>query len=141
MILAGAVIVAGMALAASALLPWVGVTAEIGLLNADLTRAIRGVDDATGWFVLCSGLVAMLLGILGLARSWLFTGLAILPGAVAALALAMFLTNPQHLANELSFHIPGIVDVHPTIQYGWFLGLVSSITMALLSATALVRRR
>jgi hypothetical protein len=139
--LAIAVIVSGVALSISPLLPWAGVTAEISILNADFTRAVRGIDDGTGWFVVGAGLVATLLGLLGLLRHWLFTGLAILPGAVAALALAMFLTDPRDLADQLTIRIPGVVDVHPAIQYGWFTALAASVLIALLSAAALIRRR
>lgn len=141
LMLAIAVIVSGGALAFSALLPWVGVTAEISILNADVTRAVRGIDDGTGWCVFGAGLVAISLGVLGLVRNWLFTGLAIVPGAVAALALAMFLRDPRGLADQLTFRIPGVVDVHPAIQYGWFAALVSSVALAILSAIALIRRR
>ncbi|GAA0356103.1 hypothetical protein GCM10009530_01540 [Microbispora corallina] len=140
-LLAVGVIVTGLALAVTALLPWAGVTAEVSVLDAELTRAVRGVDAGSGWFVMGAGIAAMLLGVLGAVRNWLFTGFAILPGAVAAFALAMFLTDPQDLAGRLAFRIPGVVSVHPSIQYGWFAGLLSSIAVAVLAAAAFLRRR
>ncbi|MGI5491606.1 hypothetical protein [Microtetraspora malaysiensis] len=136
-----AVIVTGLALAVTAVLPWAGVTAEFGPVGTELTRAIRGVDRAPGWFVLGAGIAATLLGVLGMTRSRLFTGFAILPGAVAAFALAMFLTDPQEWVERLSFRIPGLVDVHPTVQYGWFAALIASVVVAALAAAALLRRR
>lgn len=134
------VFVAGFALALTALLPWAGLTAEIGIIDASLTRAVRGVDAGSGWFVLGAGITAMLLGVLGAMRSWLFTGLAILPGAVAAFALAMFLADPRDLVSRLDFQV-GLLRVHPTIQYGWFAGLLASVALAVLAAVALLRRR
>lgn len=141
LLLAIGVIVAGLALAVAALLPWAGVTAEFGALNTELTHAVRGVDDGSGWFVAGAGVISMLLGVLGVVRSWLFTGFAILPGAVAAFSLAMFLTDPQGLADRLDFRIPGLVDVHPSIQYGWFAALLASVLVAAFAAAALLRRR
>ncbi|MEU7884840.1 hypothetical protein AB0B54_05020 [Microbispora bryophytorum] len=135
------VFVAGFALAVTALLPWAGLTAEFGILDASLTHAVRGVDAGAGWFVLGAGITAMLLGVLGAARSWLFTGLAILPGAVAAFALAMFLADPRDLVGRLDFQVSGLLRVHPTIQYGWFAGLLASVALAVLAAAALLRRR
>lgn len=134
------VFVAGFALAVTALLPWAGLTAEFGILDASFTHAVRGVDAGPGWFVLGAGITAMLLGVLG-ARRWLFTGLAILPGAVAAFALALFLANPRDLVNRLDFQVSGLLRVHPTIQYGWFAGLLASVALAVLAAAALLRRR
>jgi hypothetical protein len=124
-LLALGVVVTGLALAVTALLPWVGVTAQFSVLDAEISRAVRGVDAGSGWCVLGAGIAAMLLGVLGATRNWLFTGLAILPGAVAAFALAMFLTDPQDLA----------------IQYGWFAGLLSSVVVAVLATAAFLRRR
>jgi hypothetical protein len=141
LVLAVSVIIAGLALAGTGLLPWAGVTAEIGLFDADITRAVRGIDDGTGWLVIGAGLLASLLGLLGLTRHWLFTGFAILPGAFAALSLAMFLSDPQNLAGRLNFSIPGLMDVHPTILYGWFTALAASIAVAVLAAASLIRRR
>ncbi|MCC5580664.1 hypothetical protein IMZ11_34105 [Microtetraspora sp. AC03309] len=135
-----AVIVTGLVLAVTAILPWAGVTAEFGLMGTEFTHAIRGIDRGSGWFVLGAGIAATLLGVVGMTRGRLFTGFAILPGAVAALALAMFLTDPQDWGDRLSFRIPGLVDVHPTIQYGWFAALLASVLVAALSATALIRR-
>ncbi|MEW9531573.1 hypothetical protein [Microbispora sp. NPDC049125] len=140
-LLALGVVVTGLALAVTALLPWAGVTAQFSVLDAEISRAVRGVDAGSGWYVLGAGIAAMLLGVLGATRSWLFTGLAILPGAVAAFALAMFLTDPQDLANRLDFRIPGLLSVHPTIQYGWFAGLLSSVAVAVLATAAFLRRR
>ncbi|MGW5259756.1 hypothetical protein ACWEQG_02195 [Microbispora sp. NPDC004025] len=138
---AAGVFVAGFALAVTALLPWAGLTAEFGVLDASLTRAVRGVDAGPGWFVLGAGITAMLLGVLGAARNWLFTGLAILPGAVAAFALAMFLADPRDLVGRLDFQVAGLLRVHPTIQYGWFAALLASVALAVLAAAALLRRR
>ncbi|WP_285704263.1 hypothetical protein [Microtetraspora sp. NBRC 16547] len=135
-----AVIVIGLALAVTAILPWAGVTAEFGLVGTELTHSIRGIDKGPGWFVLGAGIAATLLGVLGVTRSRLFTGFAILPAAVAALALAVFLSDPQNWDDRLTFRIPGLVDVHPTIQYGWFAALLASIVVAALSAAALIRR-
>ncbi|WP_214108933.1 hypothetical protein [Acrocarpospora catenulata] len=135
------VVLAGLVLALTGLLPWAGLTAEVGFLGADITHAVHGTDDGSGWFVVASGLVAAALGVLGLTRGWLVTGLAILPGAVAAFSLAMFLTDPSDLANRLSFRIAGVLDVHPTVLYGWFAALLASILVAGFAATALVRRR
>ncbi|WP_157530200.1 hypothetical protein [Microtetraspora niveoalba] len=140
-LLSTAVVVAGLALAVTAVLPWAGLTAEFGLTGTELTQAIRGIDKGPGWFVLGAGLAATLLGVLGVTRSRLFTGFAILPGAVAALALAMFLTDPQDWGRRLSFRVPGLVDVHPTVEYGWFAALIASIVVAALSAATLLRAR
>ncbi len=138
---AAGVVAAGFALAVTALLPWAGLTAEFGILDASLTHAVRGVDAGSGWFVLGAGITAMVLGVLGAARSWLFTGLAILPGAVAAFALAMFLADPHDLVGRLDFQVSGLLRVHPTIQYGWFAGLLASVALAVLASAALLRRR
>jgi hypothetical protein len=140
-LLAVGVIVTGLALAVTALLPWAGMTAEITVLDAQLTHAVRGVDAGSGWFVMGAGIAAMLLGVFGAVRHWLFTGFAILPGAVAAFALAMFLTDPQDLADRLDLRIAGIISVHPTVQYGWFAGLLASIAVAVLATAAFLRRR
>jgi hypothetical protein len=135
------VVVAGLALAVTGVLPWAGLTAEIGLLHTDFTYAVHGTEDGAGWFVVASGLAASTLGILGMSRGWLFTGLAILPGAVAAFSLAMFLTDPRTLADRLSIGISGVLNVHPTILYGWFAALLASIVVAGFACAALVRRR
>ncbi|MBP2702680.1 hypothetical protein JOL79_02555 [Microbispora sp. RL4-1S] len=141
LLLALGVIVTGLALAVTALLPWAGVTARLTVLDAEITRAVRGVDRGPGWFVMGAGLVATLLGVLGVIRSWLFTGLAILPGAVAAFALAMFLTDPKDLADRLDLRVPGLLSIEPAVQYGWFAGLLASVAVAVLAAAALLRRR
>lgn len=138
---AAGVVVAGFALAVAALLPWAGLTAEFGVLDASFTHSVRGVDGGCGWAVLGAGIVAMLLGVLGATRSWLFTGLAILPGAVAAFALAMFLADPRDLVSRLDFRIAGLLRVHPAIQYGWFAALLASVALAVLAGAALLRRR
>jgi hypothetical protein len=141
LLLAIGVIVAGLALAATALLPWAGVTARFSVLDTEVNHVVRGVGDGAGWAVMVAGLIAMLLGVLGVVRSWLFTGFAILPGAVAAFSLAMFLMDPQDLADRLNFRVPGLIDVHPTIEYGWFAGLLASVVVAVLAAASLIRRR
>ncbi|GAA0400919.1 hypothetical protein Acor_39110 [Acrocarpospora corrugata] len=136
------VVLAGLALAVTGVLPWAGLTAEIDLLHTEFTHAMHGTEDGAGWFVVASGLTASALGIVGLAKmakGWLFTGLAILPGAVAAFSLAMFLTDPRSLADRLSFGIAGVLEVHPTILYGWFAALLASIVVAGFAATALIR--
>ncbi|MFC0861261.1 hypothetical protein ACFHYQ_03010 [Sphaerimonospora cavernae] len=137
---AAGVTVTGLAMAVTALLPWAGVTAKTALLDAELTHSVRGVDYGAGWFVMGAGIAAMLLGLLGLRRDRLYAGFAILPGAVAAFALAMFLTDPRELADRLDFRIPGLLDVHPAIQYGWFAALLTSIVVAALAATAFLRQ-
>ncbi len=137
---AAGVIAAGFVLAVAALLPWAGLTAEFGVIDASLT-AVRGVDEGPGWVVLGAGIAAMLLGVLGAMRNWLFTGLAILPGAVAAFALAMFLADPRDLVSRLDFQVSGLLRVHPTVQYGWFAGLLASVALAVLACAALLRRR
>jgi hypothetical protein len=141
LLLATGVTVVGLLLSVTALLPWAGVTAQFGVLDTELSHVVRGVDDGAGWLVMAAGVVAMLLGVLGIARNWLFTGFAILPGAVAAFAMAMFLMDPQGLADQLNFRVAGLIDVHPTIEYGWFAGLIASIVMAVLAAASLIRRR
>ncbi|GIH28077.1 hypothetical protein Aph01nite_63870 [Acrocarpospora phusangensis] len=135
------VVVAGLALAVTGVLPWAGMTAEIDLFHTSFTHAVHGTEDGAGWFVVASGLAASTLGIIGMAKGWLFTGLAILPGAVAAFSLAMFLTDPRGLADRLSFGVSGVLQVHPTILYGWFAALLASIVVAGFAAAALIRRR
>ncbi|WP_152990725.1 hypothetical protein [Sphaerimonospora mesophila] len=134
------VTVTGLALAGTALLPWAGVTARTAVLGAELTRSIRGVDYGAGWFVLGAGITAMLLGMLGMRRDRLFAGFAILPGAVAAFALAMFLTDPRELADRLGLRFPGPFAVSPAIQYGWFAALLASIAVAVLAIAAFPRQ-
>ncbi len=134
-----AVVIAGLGLAMTGVLPWFGISATFGVVNADLT-AVHGTEDAAGWWVMGSGVVAAVLGALGISRNRIVTGLAILPGAVAAFALAMFLTRP-HGFDRLSMAIPGLVSVEPTIMYGWFAGLGASVVVAALACLALVGRR
>ena len=110
------------------------------MLDAELTRSIHGVDYAAGWFVVGAGMTAMLLGLLGLVRTRMYAGFAILPGAVAAFALATFLADPRELAARLDFRVPGLLEVHPTIRYGWFAGLLASIAVAALATAVLLRR-
>jgi hypothetical protein len=140
-LLAIGVVVTGLVLASTSLLPWAGVTARFGVVDTELSHVVRGVDYGAGWFVMFAGLSAALLGVLGLVRSRLFAGFAILPGAVAAFALSMFLTDPQGLADRLNFRMAGLIDVHPTIEIGWFGGLLASVAMAVLAAAALLRHR
>ncbi|WP_030450733.1 hypothetical protein [Herbidospora cretacea] len=134
-----AVVAAGLALAVTGVLPWAGISATFGVVNADLT-SVHGTEDGAGWWVMGSGVVAAGLGALGISRSRLVTGLAILPGAVAAFSLAMFLTRP-HGFDRLTMAIPGLVRVEPVILYGWWAGLGASVVLAALACLALMRRR
>ncbi|WP_061294488.1 hypothetical protein [Herbidospora cretacea] len=132
-------VVAGLALAVTGVLPWAGISATFGVINADLTT-VHGTEDWAGWWVVGSGLAAAGLGALGISRSRLITGMAILPGAIAAFSLAMFLTRPPGF-DRLTMAIPGLVRVEPTIFYGWFAGLGASMVVAALACLALAGRR
>ncbi|GAB1817007.1 hypothetical protein HerbRD11066_01710 [Herbidospora sp. RD11066] len=132
-------VVAGLALAMTGVLPWAGVSATIGVVNADLTT-VHGIEDGAGWWVMGAGVAAAGLGALGIKRSRLITGMAILPGAIAAFSLAMFLTRPPGF-DRLTMAIPGLVRVEPTISFGWFAGLGASVVVASLACLALAGRK
>jgi hypothetical protein len=134
------VILAGAGLAVSPLLPWAGLRADMPVLGRGIGTSVIGFDDAAGWFVCAAGLLAAALGVAGVTRGRAFTAFAVVPGAAATLALAVFINRPERLL-DLSVTIAGLVRVHPRIEYGWFVGLGASVLISLLAAITLFRRR
>jgi hypothetical protein len=138
--LAAGVVLMGAALAVSPLLPWAGISADVPLIGQNFGTSLHGYEDAAGWFVMAAGVLAAVLGVAGITRGRAFTGFAIVPGAAATLAMAIFLGAPRTQA-DFSLSIPGLVEVHPQVEYGWFAGIGASILITVLAAGTLFRRR
>ncbi|GIH77541.1 hypothetical protein [Planobispora longispora] len=140
-----ALVAAGALLVVAAFLPWAGFKADIVFVGS-VSERIRGVDDWSGVLALISGVVATALGamaatgVAGAANGRRLTALATLPGAITALILMIFLSDPQGRAENASIDIGGLVKVQPTVEYGWFVALAAALAVAALGITALVRR-
>ncbi|TMR10840.1 hypothetical protein ETD86_37900 [Nonomuraea turkmeniaca] len=134
-----AVSAAGALLVFCAVLPWAGLEAKIGLIGGGVSADVRGIDDAFGVYALVAGLVALACGLAGLLAHPRLAALAVVPGAVAVLAVVMFVTEGSGVQDRISFDL-GLLSVAPVIRFGWFAALACSLGVVVLSVLALFRR-
>ncbi|MEU0572093.1 hypothetical protein ABZ297_42760 [Nonomuraea sp. NPDC005983] len=136
-----AVLVAGAVLAICAVLPWAGIQASSDLIGGGVTRSLRGTDDRFGIYTLVAGLAAAALGLAGTLSRPRLAALAMIPGALAAVVLVMFISDPKDVGDRISIDLGGLLSIEPVIQYGWWAALASSLAVVVLAVLALVGRR
>ncbi|WP_336204744.1 hypothetical protein [Nonomuraea sp. LPB2021202275-12-8] len=136
-----AVVLAGAMLVFCAILPWAGVEARSELIGGGVSNDIRGIDDVFGVYTLVSGLAALGCGVAGLLTRPRVAALAVLPGAVAALVLVLFVTDSAGIRDRISIDLGRLLSIEPVIRYGWFAALTSAVAVVVLAVLALVRRR
>ncbi|MFE3449139.1 hypothetical protein ACFXJ8_09405 [Nonomuraea sp. NPDC059194] len=135
-----AVILAGMLLALTALLPWAGVDARLEALGAGISQDVRGVDDPFGVYTLVAGLAAAALGVAGLLRGRLLTALAALPGLAAAVLLVVYVADARGIADRVSVDL-GVLSIEPGLRPGWYAALGAALAVTALALLALPRPR
>ncbi|MFC7720154.1 hypothetical protein [Nonomuraea recticatena] len=136
--LAVAVVLTGLLLSFTALLPWAGVDARLDLLGAGLSQDVRGVDDPFGVYTLVAGLAAAVLGAAGALRGRLLTALAALPGAAACVLLVVYVADPRGIADRVSVDL-GMLSIEPGLRAGWFAALAAALAVTVLALLCLPR--
>ncbi|MET9337472.1 MULTISPECIES: hypothetical protein [unclassified Nonomuraea] len=137
---AAAVVLAGLLLALSALLPWAGIDARLDVLGAGISQEMRGVDDPFGVYTLVAGLAAAAFGLAGLLRGRLLTALAALPGTAAAVLLVVYVADPRGIGDRVSVDL-GVLSIEPGLRPGWYAALAAALAVTALALLALPRPR
>lgn len=136
--LAVAVVLSGLLLAFTALLPWAGIDARFDLLGAGLSQDVRGVDDPFGVYTLVAGLAAAAFGVAGLLRGRFLTALAALPGATACALLVVYVADPRGIGDRVAVDL-GVLSIEPGLRAGWFAALAAALAVTVLALLCLTR--
>lgn len=137
---AAGITLAGAVLALCAVLPWSGVRAGSAIIGGAITSDTRGIDDLLGVYALLAGVAAIGCGITGMLARPRLAAVAAVPGALAMLALVMFVSSPRGPADRVSLDVGELLSVEPVIRYGWYAALASAFAVVLLAVLTLVRR-
>jgi hypothetical protein len=135
-----AVTLAGALLVFCAILPWAGVEARSDLLGGAVSNDLRGIDDRFGVYTLIAGVAALAFGVTGLLTRPKVAALGVIPGALAALVLVMFVSDSSGMGDRVSVELGNLLSIEPVLRFGWYAALGSAIAVILASVLTLLRR-